>query len=90
MILAVARIIDGISEFDEFYNNENWQSGNRAGPKGRKTVDCMHSCIILQRDVKRSIERRRPHFQVKCVNVNIKELVLDQTRLCVSGSERRS
>ena len=45
--------------------------------KVRKTVDCMRSCIILQRDVKRSIEQMTS-FQVKCVNVNIKELVLDR------------
>ncbi len=61
-----------------FYNNG--KTGNlviELDLKVRKTVDCMRSCIILQRDIKRSIEQMTS-FQVKCVNVNIRELVLDR------------
>lgn len=61
-----------------FYNNG--KTGNlviELDLKVRKTVDCLRSCIILQRDVKRSIEQMTS-FQVKCVNVNIRELVLDR------------
>ena len=61
-----------------FYNNG--KTGNlviELDLKVRKTVDCMRSCIILQRDIKRSIEQMTL-FQVKCVNVNIRELVLDR------------
>lgn len=61
-----------------FYNNG--KMGNlviELDLKVRKTVDCMRSCIILQRDIKRSIEQMTS-FQVKCVNVNIRELVLDR------------
>lgn len=61
-----------------FYNNG--KTGNlviELDLKVRKTVDCIRSCIILQRDVKRSIEQMTS-FQVKCINIKIRELVLDR------------
>lgn len=62
----------------------NYYNNSRTGSfvivldlKIRKTVDCMRSCINLQRDVKRSVESMTS-FQVKRVDLNIKELVLDR------------
>ena len=78
IIRIVARKYRRNIRVTNFYNNG--KTGSlviELDLKVRKTVDCMRSCIILQRDVKRSIEQMTS-FQVKCVNVNIKELVLDR------------